>query len=104
MTLHTKLGWTQAEGATSAQPFWETQAHTGFTWDFSRGVPEVDFTDIADRTDPASLPVLGWASHNQFLNEDEEFYAYADAEFKVEMGAISAHQGSASSTPTTIAT
>jgi iron complex outermembrane receptor protein len=90
VTLHTKLGWTQAEGATSAQPFWETQAHTGFTWDFSRGVPEVNFTDIADRTDPASLPVLGWASHNQFLNEDEEFYGYADAEFKVEMGAISA--------------
>src|SRR5688572_15020086 len=93
VTLHTKLGWTQAEGATSAQPFWETQAHTGFTWDFSRGVPEVDFTDIADRTDPASLPVLGWASHNQFLNEDEEFYGYADAEFKVEMGAISASKG-----------
>jgi iron complex outermembrane receptor protein len=88
VTLHTKFGWTQAEGATSAQPFWETQAHTGFSWDFSRGVPEVDFTDIADRTDPNSLPVLGWASHNQFLNEDEEFYGYSDTEFKVEMGAI----------------
>lgn len=90
VTLHGKIGWTQAEGETSAQPFWETQARTGFTWDFSRGVPEVNFTDIADRTDPDSLPVLGWASHNQFLNEDEEIYAYADAEFKVEMGAISA--------------
>ena len=89
LTLHGKVGATKAEGQTSAQPFWETQAHTGFTWDFSRGVPEVDFTDIADRTDPASLPVLGWASHNQFLNEDEEFYGYADADFKVELGAIS---------------
>jgi iron complex outermembrane receptor protein len=88
VTLHTKFGWTQAEGATSDQPFWETQAHTGFDWDFSRGVPEVDFTDIADRTDPNSLPVLGWASDNQFLNTDEEFYGYADTEFKVEMGAI----------------
>lgn len=90
VTLHGKVGWTQAEGKTSAQPFWETQARTGFTWDFSHGVPEVNFTDIADRTDPASLPVLGWASHNRFLNEDEEIYAYADAEFRVEMGAINA--------------
>jgi iron complex outermembrane receptor protein len=88
LTLHGKIGSTKAEGRTSAQPFWETQAHTGFTWDFSQGVPEVNFTNIADRTDPNSLPVLGWASHNQFLNEDEEFYAYADADFKVEMGAI----------------
>jgi iron complex outermembrane receptor protein len=90
VTLHTKFGWTQAEGATSDQPFWETQAHTGFTWDFSHGVPEVNYTNIADRTDPASLPVLGWASDNQFLNTDEEFYGYVDTEFKVEMGAIKA--------------
>jgi iron complex outermembrane recepter protein len=90
LTFHTKLGHTEAEGATSAQPFWETQAHTGFTWDFSRGVPEIDFTNVTDSTSEASLPVLGWASHNQFLNEDEEFYAYGDAEFKVDMGAISA--------------
>jgi iron complex outermembrane receptor protein len=89
LTLHGKIGYTSADGQTSVQPFWETQAHTGFTWDFSNGVPEVNFTDIADRTDPASLPTLGWASQNQFLNEDDEFYAYADAEFKVEMGAIS---------------
>jgi iron complex outermembrane receptor protein len=90
LTLHTKLGYTEATGETSIQPFWESQARTGFTWDFSRGVPEIDFTNVTDTNDPASLPVLGWASHNQFLNEDEEFYAYADAEFKVEMGAISA--------------
>jgi iron complex outermembrane receptor protein len=89
LTFHTKVGFTEAEGTTSIQPFWESQARTGFTWDFSRGVPEIDFTNITDTTDPNSLPVLGWASHNQFLNEDEEFYAYGDAEFKVEMGAIS---------------
>lgn len=86
--LHGKVGWTKAEGETSAQPFWETQAPTGFTFDFSRGIPEVDFTDIADATDANSLPTLGWASHNQFLNEDEEFYAYGDTEFKVDMGAV----------------
>ena len=89
LTLHTKLGYTKAKGETTDQPFWETQAHTGFTWDFSHGVPEISFNDITDRTDPNSLPVLGWASDNQFLNDDDEFYVYGDAEFKVEMGAIS---------------
>jgi iron complex outermembrane receptor protein len=88
LTFHTKLGHTKAEGQTSDQPFWETQAHTGFTWDFSHGVPEISFNNITDRTDAASLPTLGWASDNQFLNEDEEFYIYGDAEFKVEMAAI----------------
>jgi iron complex outermembrane receptor protein len=89
VTWHAKIGITEAEGTTSIQPFWETQARTGFTWDFSRGVPEIDFTNIADTTAAASLPVLGWASHNQFLNEDEEFYAYGDVKLDVEMGAIS---------------
>lgn len=88
LNLHGKVGYTKAEGETSSQPFWETQARTGFTWDFSGGVPEIDFTDVADPSDPSSLPQLGWASHNQFLNEDEEFYAYGDAEFKVDMGAF----------------
>lgn len=86
--LHGKIGYTEAQGETSAQPFWETQTRTGFTWDFSGGVPAVSFTDIADATDPNSLPILGWASHNQFLNEDDEFYAYADAELKLELGAL----------------
>ncbi|HEY6125420.1 MAG TPA: TonB-dependent receptor, partial [Steroidobacteraceae bacterium] len=83
LTWHTKIGYTEAEGATSVQPFWETQAHTGFTWDFSHGVPEIDFTNITDTTDPASLPTLGWASQNQFLNEDDEFYVYGDGEIKL---------------------
>jgi len=88
LTFHTKLGHTKAEGQTSDQPFWETQAHTGFNWDFSHGVPEINFTNVTDPTSPASLPTLGWASDNQFLNDDEEFYVYGDAEFKVEMAAI----------------
>jgi iron complex outermembrane recepter protein len=88
LSLHGKIGYTEAQGETSAQPFWETQARTGFTWDFTNGVPAINFTDVADTTDPNSLPQLGWASHNQFLNEDDEFYAYADAEFKVDMGAF----------------
>jgi len=89
-SLHTKLGYTSAEGETKTQPFWETQNFTGFTWDFSNGVPEIDFTNLGDLTDPSSLPTLGWASHNQFLNEDEEFYAYGDLNWKVDAGAFTA--------------
>ena len=87
-TLHGQVGYTKAKGETSNQPFWETQAHTGFTWDFSQGVPSINFTDIADRTDPNSLPQLGWASDNQFVNDDDEFYVYADADWKLDMGAF----------------
>lgn len=86
--LHGKIGYTEAEGETSAQPFWETQTNTGFTWDFSNGVPEIDFTDVADTTDPNSLPVLGWASHNQFLNEDNEFFVYGDMTWNIDAGAF----------------
>jgi iron complex outermembrane receptor protein len=87
-SVHGKIGYTYAEGATDAQPFWEPIANTGFTWDFSGGVPEVSFPDIADPTAPNSLPALGWSSHNQFLNEDEEFYLFGDLEWKVDMGAF----------------
>lgn len=88
--LHGKVGYTEAEGETATQPFWETQNPTGFTWDFSNGVPEIDFTDIADANDPNSLPTLGWASHNQFLNEDDEFYVYGDLEWTLDAGAFTA--------------
>ncbi|HEY8508235.1 MAG TPA: TonB-dependent receptor [Steroidobacteraceae bacterium] len=86
--VRSRIGVTQAEGETSAQPFWETQARTGFTWDFRNGVPEISFTDLADPTAEDSLPILGWSSNNRFLNEDDEFYFYADAERKVDVGAF----------------
>lgn len=79
MTFHGKIGFTEAEGATQSQPFWEANAPTGFTFDLSSGIPEVSFTDI----DPTSMAdaesmVLGWASLNIVENFDEEFFAYGD--------------------------
>ncbi len=79
MTFHGMIGFTQAEGATEAQPFWETNAPTSFSYDMTSGIPEVSFGDI----DPTSMAdaqsmVLGWASHNIIENFDEEFFAYGD--------------------------
>ena len=62
VTLHGKIGWTQAEGKTSAQPFWETQTRTGFTWDFTSGVPAISSGasshDQCGRTPEAMGPQL----------------------------------------------
>jgi iron complex outermembrane recepter protein len=79
LSFHGMVGFTQAEGATEAQPFWETNAPTSFSYDMTSGIPEVSFGDI----DPTSMAdaqsmVLGWASHNIIENFDEEFFAYGD--------------------------
>lgn len=85
--LHGQIGYTKANGATDAQPFWETNAPTGFSYDLSHGVPRVHFTDIDPNTADSAL-ALGWTSNNKVENSDDEFYAYADAErfFNGELG------------------
>ncbi|OLF73890.1 hypothetical protein AWH62_06955 [Maricaulis sp. W15] len=79
LSVHGLVGYTTAEGATSAQPFWETNAPTSFSYDLTSGVPQVSFGDIdpTSMTDAESM-VLGWASHNIIENFDEEFFAYGD--------------------------
>ena len=77
--FHGLVGFTEAEGATESQPFWETNAPTSFSYDMTSGVPQVSFGDI----DPTSMAdaesmVLGWASNNIIENFDEEFFAYGD--------------------------
>ena len=77
--FHGRVGYTDAVGETERQPFWETNAPTGFTFDFSGGVPQVSFLDI----DPATADdemALGWASNNNILNDDNEFYVFGDVE------------------------
>ena len=74
-----RVGYTDAIGETEQQPFWETNAPTGFTFDFRNGVPAIAFTDI----DPATADdemALGWASNNRVLNDDNEFYVFGDVE------------------------
>jgi len=81
LTLTGKIGYTEAEGATESQPFWEVNAPTSVTYDLSTGVPQVSYGDI----DPTSVAdaeslVLGWASLNTVENFDEEFFLYGEAE------------------------
>ncbi len=87
LSWHGKVGFTDAVGETEAQPFWEVNAPAGFSWDFTGGsVPRVDFS--IDETDPNSIPILGWTSHDQIASDDEEFYAYTDLHLKLDAGAF----------------
>src|SRR5262249_40954782 len=78
LKLHWRIGYTDAVGATDQQPFWETNAPTGFTYSLAQGVPQVHFTNINPATDATPMS-LGWASNNTFVNNDNEFYTFADA-------------------------
>ena len=78
-TFHGKVGYTDAKGATDLQPFWETTAVTGLTYDLTGGLPKVRFTDINPQTATDALQ-LGWASANTTVNNDDEFYTYVDGE------------------------
>jgi iron complex outermembrane receptor protein len=84
-----RVGYTDAVGATDQQPFWETNAPTGFTFDFSQGVPKIHFKDINPATDTTPM-ALGWASNNTFVNNDNEFYVFGDAEWDLNAGPFSA--------------
>ena len=81
--FHGQIGYTDAEGETEAQPFWETNAPTGFTFDL-HGVPQIHFTDL-DPNDPAGM-TLGWASYDTITNTDEEIYARGDATYFLDAG------------------
>ncbi len=84
-----RVGYTDSTGATDHQPFWETNAPTGFSFDFRNGVPAIHFTNINPATDATPMQ-LGWASNNTFVNTDNEFYAFGDAEWEVDAGAFKA--------------
>ena len=78
-----QVGYTDAVGNTDHQPFWETTAATGVTYDLSGGLPKVHFTDINPAVDATKLG-LGWASNNTILNDDKEFYGKFDGERFIE--------------------
>jgi iron complex outermembrane receptor protein len=77
--FHGQVGYTDAKGSTDLQPFWETSAVSGLTYDVSGGLPKVHFTDINPATSTDQLS-LGWASANTTVNDDSEFYTYVDGE------------------------
>lgn len=83
-TFHFKVGYTDADGNTDSQPFVEFGAPAAFTYDLRGKSPQVSFENI-DPKNPANLDLI-FASLHQILNTDEEKYAYADAETKLDLG------------------
>jgi iron complex outermembrane receptor protein len=81
-----RVGYTKAEGDTSAQPFVELGAAATFNYDLRGSTPQVSFENV-DPTDPADLRLI-FSSLHQILNDDEETYGYADFERKLGIGAI----------------
>jgi len=86
--LHFRAGYTDAEGNTKSQPFFEAAAVTGFDYDLRGGAPRVTFLDI-DPTDPTDM-LFDFGSLHQITNDDEETYAYADGKKTVEYGPLKA--------------
>ncbi|HEY8615954.1 TonB-dependent receptor [Phenylobacterium sp.] len=83
--VHGQVGYTDAEGKTEAQPFWETIGVTGLTFDLTQGPPRVTFTNL-DPTNAAALNELGWSSLDSIGNTDEEFYIRGDVERTAAVG------------------
>ncbi|MDI1364505.1 MAG: TonB-dependent receptor [bacterium] len=85
--FHARVGYTDAEGATDLQPFWETSAATGVSYDLSGGLPKVSFSNINPATADDEMQ-LGWASANTTANDDNEFYTFVDGEKFMDAGAF----------------
>jgi iron complex outermembrane receptor protein len=86
--LHFKAGYTEAQGDTVSQPFYEGGAPGGFTFDLTGRTPEVTFIGV-DPTDPNDL-VFDFGSLHQITNTDRELYFYTDYEHEVDWGPVNA--------------
>lgn len=92
LTLHFKVGYTDAEGNTDAQPFVEFGAPGVFEYDLRGKAPSVRFLpdvngNVTDPTNPNDLSLI-FSSLHQILNEDDETYVYADALKELEFGPV----------------
>ena len=84
--FHFEVGRTEANGDTEAQPFVEFGAPASFDYDLRGKAPQVHFNNI-DPTVPSDMQFI-FSSLHEILNEDTETYAYADADRKLEWGAL----------------
>lgn len=92
LQLHFKVGYTDAEGNTDAQPFVEFGAPAVLDYDLRGKSPQVHFVPngagvAVDPTNPASTQFI-FSSLHQILNDDSEKYVYVDALKDLEMGAM----------------
>lgn len=85
-SLHVKVGYTEAHGDTTSQPFYEGGAPGGFTFDLTEKAPQVTFFGI-DPTDPNDLD-FDFASLHQVTNTDKEKYLYLDYEHEIDLGIV----------------
>jgi iron complex outermembrane receptor protein len=84
LTLHFKVGYTDADGNTDSQPFVEFGAPAAFSYDLRGRSPQVQFENI-NPNNPNDLDLI-FGSLHQIKNTDEEKYAYADATQVVDWG------------------
>ncbi|HZF25146.1 MAG TPA: TonB-dependent receptor [Steroidobacteraceae bacterium] len=87
-----RVGYTDAEGDTDAQPFVEFGAPAVFNYDLRGRAPSVQYVAngmgvAVDPTNPASMALI-FSSLHQILNNDDETYAYIDAERAFDAGAF----------------
>jgi iron complex outermembrane receptor protein len=90
--LSLRLGYTDAEGDTDSQPFVEFGAPAVFNYDLRGRAPAVQYVAngngvAVDPTNPASMQFI-FSSLHQILNDDDETYAYIDAERDFDAGAF----------------
>jgi len=84
--LHFKVGYTDAEGNTDAQPFVEFGAPARFTYDLRGKTPQVAFQNLDPRV-PSQMQFI-FSSLHQILNDDDETYGYVDATKELKIGAL----------------
>ncbi len=90
--LHVRVGYTDAEGNTDAQPFVEFGAPAVFNYDLRGSSPQVTYVAngngvAVDPNDPSDLSFI-FSSLHEILNEDEETYLYGDLEWELDAGAL----------------
>jgi iron complex outermembrane receptor protein len=84
--LHVRVGYTDAEGNTDAQPFAEFGAPASFNFDLRGGTPQVSYTGV-NPNDPSDM-VLIFSSLHEILNNDDETYVYGDLEWELDAGML----------------
>jgi iron complex outermembrane receptor protein len=85
-TLRFRVGRTEANGDTEAQPFVEFGAPASLTYDLRGKAPQVTYANI-DPSEPDDLQFI-FSSLHQILNDDSETYGYVDAERELGMGIL----------------
>jgi iron complex outermembrane recepter protein len=76
--VHFDTGYTLAEGDTESQPFVEFGAPAAFRYDLRGSTPQVTFLNV-DPANPTDME-FDFASLHNITNDDDELYAYLDAE------------------------